>query len=204
MDLEGKVVTADALLTQVKIANYIVEERKADYVFTVKDNQPTLKSHIETLNLKEKPCDHKTVDKGHGRIEIRKIRCSTQQNDLIEFPHVAQVFCIEREVFHVKKEKTMTEVVYGITSQSPDKASPEKLLQQNRGHWSIENKIHWVLDVTFDEDRSQISRNLHGPMVITCLRKFAISLLRLRGYKNMAGAFRKLWGKPHLAINLVM
>lgn len=123
MDLEGKVVTAYALLTQVKIANYIDEERKADYVF--KDNQPTLKSHIETLNLKEKPCDHKTVDKGHGRIEIRKIHCSTQQNDLIEFPHVAQVFCIEREVFRVKKEKTTTEVVYGITSQSPDKASPE-------------------------------------------------------------------------------
>lgn len=203
LDIEGKVITADALLTQVKIAKYIVKERKADYTFTVKDNQKTLKSDIAAIDFEKQPAGHVTVEKGHGRLEIRSIWCSTAQNDLIEFPYVAQSFFIKREVTNIKKEKTTIDTVYGITSQSPEKASPEKVLRQNRGHWSIENKMHWVLDVTFDEDRSQI-RHLNGPMVMTCLRRFAISLLRIHGTKNIAEAFRKLWAKPHLAVNMVL
>ncbi len=190
------------MLTQVNVSKYIVEKRQADFVFTVKDNQPTLKADIETLNLQEKPCDFETINKGHGRLEIRKIWCSAELNSYLAFPCVSQVFCIEREITHLKKEKTTIEAVYGITSQSQDKASPEKILKQNRGHWSIENKIHWVLDVTFDEDRSQI-RNLNGPMVMTCLRRFAISFLRIHGKKNIAEAFRNLWAKPHLAFNML-
>ena len=203
LNIEGKVITADALLTQVDIAKYIVEDRKADYTFTVKDNQKTLKSDIAAINFEKQPAGHETVEKGHGRLEIRSIWCSTAQNDLIEFPHVAQAFLVKRQVTNIKKEKTTVETVYGITSQSPEKASPEKVLRQNRGHWSIENKMHWVLDVTFDEDRSQI-RNLNGPMVITCLRRFAISMLRIHGVKNISEAFRILWAKPHLAANMVI
>lgn len=203
MDIEGKVITADALLTQVAIAKYLVEERKADYTFTVKDNQKTLKSDIAAINFEKQCVGHRTVEKGHGRFEIRSIWCSTAQNDLIKFPHVAQAFFIKREITNIQKESTTIDTVYGITSQSPEKASPEKILQQNRGHWSIENKMHWVLDVTFDEDRSQI-RNLNGPMVITCLRRFAISLLRIQGIKNIQEAFRKYWARPHLAINMVI
>ena len=124
-------------------------------------------------------------------------------NDYVNFPNVKQVFCIEREVFNVKKDKTTTERVYGITSQSAEKASPEKVLSQNRKHWSIENKVHYVLDVTFDEDRSRI-RSLNGPMVMTTLRRFAISLLRLHGETNISQAFRILWGKPHLAIRMAI
>jgi predicted transposase YbfD/YdcC len=203
LDIEGNVITADALLTQTKIARYIVEDRKADFVFTVKDNQPSLKSDIETLNLKERPCDFDTTNKGHGRLEIRRIWCSPELNEYLEFPCVSQVFCIEREITHLKKEKTTIETVYGITSQSKEKASPEMILSQNRGHWSIENKIHWVLDVTFDEDRSQI-RNLNGPLVMTCLKRFSISFLRIHGLKNIAEAFRKLWAKPHRAYNMLV
>jgi len=203
LEIKGKVITADALLTQVKIAKYIVKERKADYTFTVKDNQKTLKSDIAAIDFEKQLAGHQTVEKGHGRLEIRSIWCSTAQNDLIEFPHVAQSFFIKREVTNIKTEKTTIDTVYGVTSQSPEKASPEKVLKQNRNHWSIENKMHWVLDVTFDEDRSQI-RHLNGPMVMTCLRRFAISLLRIHGKKNIAEAFRKLWAKPHLAANMVM
>lgn len=202
LNIKDKVITADALLTQVDISKYIVEQRQADFVFTVKDNQPTLKADIEALNLNEEPCDFETVNKGHGRLEIRKIWCSTELNRYLKFPCVSQVFCIEREITHLKKGKTTVETVYGVTSQSVDKASPKKILQQNRGHWSIENKIHWVLDVTFDEDRSQI-RNLNGPMVMTCLKRFAISFLRMHGSKNIAAAFRNLWAKPHLAYNML-
>ena len=102
----------------------------------------------------------------------------------------------------MEKKKTTLEQAIGITRQTKKKASPEKILLQNRKHWSIENKMHYVLGVTFDEDRSQI-RKLNGPlgpkgpMVMTCLRRYAISLLRLKGKKNIAQAFRNLWAKPH-------
>jgi predicted transposase YbfD/YdcC len=202
LSIEGKVITADALLTQKDICKFIVEEKKADYLFTVKDNQLTLKKDIEDLNLESEKYDHITVNKGHGRVETRKIWCSTMINSYVEFPHVNQVFCIQRERYDQKKETTTNDTVYGITSQTTEKASPEKLLSQNRGHWAIENKVHYVLDVSFDEDRSQI-RFLNGPMVMTCLRKLAITILRKNNFCNIAEAFRKLWAKPHLALNMV-
>ncbi len=203
LDIEGKVITADALPTQVDISKCIVEDRKADFTFTVKKNQKTLLSDIAAIDFEKEPAGHETVEKGHGRLEIRQIWSSTAQNDLIEFPHVEQVFFIKREFTNLKKKTTSVDTVCGVTSQPPDKASLEKILRQNRGHWSIENKMHWVLDVTFDEDRNQI-RNLNGPMVITCLGRFAISMLRINGKKNISEAFRKLWAKPHLALNMVI
>lgn len=203
LDIAGKVITADALLTQKAFARYIVEDREADFVLTVKDNQPTLKTDIESLNLQENQCDFEETDKGHGRLEVRRIWVNSELNDYVKFPCVSQVFCIEREITQLKKGTTTIETIVGITSQSEETATAEKILRQNRGHWSIENKIHWVLDVTFNEDRSQI-RNLNGPMVMTCLRRFAISFLRINKETNIAKAFRKLWAKPHIALNLLM
>ncbi len=203
LEIEGKVITADALLTQKEIANYLVQERGADFVFTVKGNQPTLKRDIEALALRVRRCDTETTDKGHGRITTRRIWCDDSLNASVTFPHVQQVFCIEREVAHLKKGITTVDTVCGVTSQSPAKASPQKILSQNRNHWSVENKQHYVLDVTFDEDRSQI-RRLNGPMVMTCLRRYAISLLRVKGNTNIAQAFRWLWAKPHVAIRMAL
>jgi predicted transposase YbfD/YdcC len=200
--IAGKVITADALLTQKAIAKYLVKERGAEFVFTVKENQPTLKRDIEALNLTARRCDYETTDKGHGRLTTRRIWCASLKAS-VNFPHVQQVFCIEREVTHLKKGLTTVEAVYGITSQSPEKAGPKKILAQNRKHWSVENKQHDVLDVTFDEDRSQI-RSLNGPMVMTCLRRAAISLLRIKGQTNIAQACRWLWAKPHVAIRMVL
>ena len=201
--IEGKVITADALLTQKEIAEYLVHERGADFVFTVKENQPTLKRDIAALALNARRCDEETIEKGHGRITTRRIWCDDSLKAYVTFPHVQQVFCIEREVTHLKKGITTVETVYGITSQSKEKASPKTILSQNRKHWSVENKQHYVLDVTFDEDRSQI-RSLNGPMVMTCLRRYAISLLRLNGYTNIAQACRRLWAKPHMAIRMAL
>ena len=133
MSIEGKVITADALLTQKDICKYIVEEKKANYLFTVKDNQLTLKKDIEDLNLESEKYDHITVNKGHGRVETRKIWRSTIINAYVEFPHVNQVFCIQRERYDQKKKTTTNDTVYGITSQTTEQANPEKLLSQNRG-----------------------------------------------------------------------
>ena len=203
LKIEGKVITADALLTQKAIAEYLVNERGADFVFTVKENQPTLKRVIATLELRARGCDAETTEKGHGRITTRRIWCDDALKASVPFPHVQQVFCIERQVTHLKKGITTVEAVYGVTSQSTEKALPKKILAQNRKHWSVENKQHYVLDVTFDEDRSQI-RSLNGPMVMTCLRRAAISLLRIKGITNIAQAFRWLWAKPHVAIRMAL
>jgi len=203
IEIAGKVITADALLTQKAIAEYLVDERGADFVFTVKENQPTLKRTIAALALRTRRCDAETTDKGHGRLTTRRIWCDDALKASVTFPHVQQVFCIEREVTSLKKGLTTVEAVYGVTSQSPEKARPETILAQNRKHWSVENKQHYVLDVTFDEDRSQI-RRLNGPMVMTCLRRAAISLLRIKGHTNIAQTFRWLWAKPHVAIRMAL
>jgi len=203
IEIAGKVITADALLTQKAIAEYLVKKRGAEFVFTVKENQPTLKRTIAALGLRARRCEAETTEKVHGRLTTRRIWCDTSLKDSLPFPHVQQVFCIEREVTQLKKGLTTIEAVYGITSQSPEKALPEKILAQNRKHWSVENKQHYVLDVTFDEDRSQI-RRLNGPMVMTCLRRAAISLLRIKGHTNIAQACRWLWAKPHVAIRMVL
>ena len=110
--------------------------------------------------------------------------------------------CIERHTEEIKTSKKRTETVYLITSLSPQKASPEQLLKINRGHWSIENKSHYVRDFTFDEDRCQI-RTKTGPRMMAILRNLTIGLLRLANNNNIASAIRHMAAKPHLALHLI-
>jgi len=143
------------------------------------------------------------LDKQHGRLEIRQIWTSPQLNEFVDFPYVGQVARIERTSHQVKSGKTHTEVVYVITSLSTEQASPQRLLALNRGHWEIENRLHWVRDVTFAEDHSQI-RTGAGPQMMAMLRNLAISLLRLRhGAPWIAQALRDLAARPHLALALL-
>jgi len=102
---------------------------------------------------------------------------------------VAQVFCLRRTTTVLTTGVTRTETVYGITSLAPAQASPARLLTLVRAHWTIENRLHWVRDVTFDEDRSQVRRGA-GPQVMATLRNLAISLLRLAGAPLIAPALR--------------
>jgi len=118
------------------------------------------------------------------------------------FPHCRQVVCIQRHREHIKTGKIENETVFGITSLSPKTASPKALLSIARGHWGIENKNHYVRDVTFDEDRSQI-RTDSGPRIMATIRSFAISVLRLQGYSNIANAVRIMAAKPHLAMKIL-
>ena len=151
MNLENKIATMDALLTQTEIAKTIIE-KKGDYVMIAKDNQLELKEDIDfSIKVEEKTKINlqktHTTEKGHGRIEYRKI--SVCPADFIDYWIGAkQVFKIEREI--TKKGVTSFETIYGITSLN---TSPEHVLNLVRGHWGIENKSHWVRDVVFDEDR---------------------------------------------------
>lgn len=180
INLKGKVITVDAMHTQQETARYLVEEKGADYLFTVKDNQKSLRKDIEDLKMVAFPPQHQTTEKGHGRIETRQIWSSSELNEYIDFPYVGQVFCVRREFEYVKSGKKTEEIAYGITSLSKEKADPARLLQLNRGHWGIENSLNYVRDVTFNEDRSQI-RTKNAPKVMSSLRNLVIGIFRILG-----------------------
>ena len=174
--LAGKDVTGDALLTQRTLATYLVT-RQAHYYFTVKGNQPGLQREIALLFETRGPADFVEVAPAdHGRIETRRIWCSTALNAYLDFPHVGQVFLIERESLTKKTGKRSREIALGITSRTPQQASPQRVLAVNRGHWAIES-VHYVIDWNYDEDRCRI-RTGFGPENITRLRRFAVGILK--------------------------
>ena len=175
-NIGGKDITGDALLTQRAIAAYIVQHR-AHYHFTVKGNQPTLESDI-ALAFKDRGAPHyiQVSPPDHGRIETRRIWCSTVLNGYLDFPDVGQVYLIEREACDKKSGSRSLDIALGITSRPPQQASPKRILEVNRGHWAIES-VHYIIDWNYDEDRSRI-RTGFGPENITRLRRFAIGVLR--------------------------
>ena len=157
---------------------------------------------MKTLTWPFFPPQHQTFDKGHGRVEVRSIWTSDEINDYVDFPHVGQVFWVRREVTHLTKNKETIEIAYGITSLTPEKASPQRLLDLNRMHWGIENSLHWVRDETFREDRSQIKTG-NAPRVMATLKNLAITILRRCGATNIAKTVRGLSFKMHHALNVI-
>jgi len=192
IDIAGKEITADALLTQRAIATYLVEQRNAHYHFTVKNNQPGLFQDIALYFQDRKEPDYIACDPpDHGRIEIRKIWTTTELNTYLNFPHVGQAFVIQRESTDKKSGKYSCETAYGITSRTPEQADAKRVLTTNRGHWSIENSCHYIIDWNYDEDRSRI-RTGHGPENMTRLRRFAISIIKSKGVRSVAQKMREL------------
>ena len=191
-DIAGKDVTGDALLTQRALASYIVE-RKAHYHFTAKGNQPGLQRDIALLFEKRGPADFvEGPSADHGRIDTRSIWCSTALNDYLDFPHVGQVFLIERESIYKKTGKCSRDIALGVTSRPVEQSSPQQVLAVNRGHWAIES-VHYLLDWNYDEDRSCI-RTGFGPENITRLRRFALGILKSfqKKAQSVAELMRKL------------
>jgi predicted transposase YbfD/YdcC len=203
--LQGRVLTMDALLTQRHVAQTIVDAG-GDYVMIVKDNQPQLRADIELVFTLPPTGDQqetaRTVDIGHGRIEQRHSTTSAALVGYSDWPGLAQVFALGRHVITQKTGKERAEVVYGVTSLGPERATPGRLLELVRGQWQIENKSHWVRDVTFDEDRSQV-RCGNIPHVMAALRNTAIGLLRWAGHTNIAAACRQLAAQPAQVLALI-
>jgi len=202
IDIRGKTITADALLTQRELARYLVEDRHAHYHFTVKGNQKQLLEAVSFHfdNLDREP-DYTTLDcPEHGRIEQRNIWITTALNDYLAFPHVRQAFRIERITVHKKSGKRTQEFAYGITSKTPAQADAEKVLRDNREHWSIENSCHYVIDWNYDEDRSRIRKG-HGPENMTRLRRFAVGLIKSKGVRNVAQKMRELTLNPRVVFD---
>lgn len=143
-----------------------------------------------------------TVEKAHGRLEVRRLWSTTQLNEYLDFPHCAQVAKIERERMTLKTRQTSRETVYAIFSLKPQQADAARLLEINRSHWGIENRLHWVRDWNYDEDRCQI-RSGPLPWVMATLRNVALALLRRAGYGNIAAALREMAALPHRAVGLM-
>jgi hypothetical protein len=118
------------------------------------------------------------------------------------FPHAAQAVQIVRRRPLKGKKRWSTETVYAITSLNPAQASPADLAAIIRGHWSIEDRLHWVRDMDYDEDRSQI-RTHNGPQVMAALRNLAITILRLTGTTNIAEAPRHNARRPHRPLQTI-
>lgn len=200
-DIAGKDISADALLTQRALARYIVK-RQGHYHFTVKGNQPTLEQDIALVFENRTTPDF--VDNAvaeHGLIVTRRIWCSTALNAYLDFPHVGQVFLIEREAIEKKTGKHSHEIALGITSRTPLEASAQRVLALNRGHWSIES-VHYIIDWNYDEDRSRI-RTGHGPENITRLRRFAVGVLKSfqKPAQSIAQMMRKLCFRTRLVFD---
>jgi predicted transposase YbfD/YdcC len=191
VDLAGVVVTADALHTHANAAEFLVTQKHADYLFTVKANQPILHDRCASLAWHQVPVLDHTRDRGHGRSEHRTLKTVTVNH--FGFPHAAQVIQVTRKVAGLHpssgRRRWRTVTVYAITSLPFQRARPARLADLIRGHWAIENGLHYPRDTTYAEDGSQL-RTGSGPHVMACLRNLAIGALSRSGPVNLAAALR--------------
>jgi predicted transposase YbfD/YdcC len=199
-DLQGALVTADALHAQREHAAYL-HDRGAHYLVTVKGNQPSLLTQLRTLPWKHVPAGHVQDSRGHGRVEKRITKAVTVAAGLA-FPRAAQAIQVTRRSRRLNGRKWHTETSYAITSLATSQAKPAQLAGWIRGHWTIENKLHWVRDVTFGEDAST-ARTGTGPHVMATLRNLVISIVCLAGQASIAATLRRTARSPTRAFRLL-
>jgi predicted transposase YbfD/YdcC len=192
LDLAGVVVTADALHTQRAFADWLVTAKQAHYLFIVKANQPTLHEAVQAalsgpdVEFADRMATQ--TNRGHGRSETRTIRVNAAVG--IDFPHCAQIFRLRRDRGGLDGVRTSKKIIYGITSLPAESAGPAQLATYARGHWTIENKVHYVRDVTWGEDASHV-RTGNAPRTMAGLRNLAMGILRQSGVTNIAEALRR-------------
>ena len=185
LDLAGVVVTADALQAHADAAEFLVTGKQAHCLFTVKANQPTLLGRGARLAWQRVPVLDRTRDRAHGRVELRTLKAVTVHH--FGLPHAAQVVQVTRKTRELGTRRWRTVVVYAVTSLAHAQASPARLADLLRGHWSTENGLHWVRDVTFAEDASRL-RTGTGSRVMACLRNLAIGVLSRAGQPRRRAA----------------
>lgn len=212
LDLRDKVVIGDAMHTQRQLSIQIVAA-EGDFVWIVKDNQANTRKAIEQLFAPEKPrpgfgCpamdfrSAKTTDKQAGRIEERTLTVSSLLNDYLDWPHLSQVFKLERRFTYLSTGMVETEIQYGLTSLTPQEADPKRLLTIVRSEWGIENGLHYRRDVTFQEDQTRMTQKAMG-RVMAIINNLVISLINHQGYTNHAHARRIFNACPAKALSLL-
>ena len=182
--------------------------RRAEYVLSaVKDNQHTLLDDLKAIDFSGAPW-HETLDKGHGRIERR--RCAVVDLSAAQWDGYAalhgrrQAMRIERERENLKTGQRSIEVTWSLTSLSAERAGPEELLALVRNHWHIENRLHYVRDFTYDEDRCRAYVR-HLPRNLACLTNVAIAIVRCDGrFRYLPEANRHYAARAQEALDAVL
>jgi predicted transposase YbfD/YdcC len=205
--VKGCIVTTDALHSYRKFCK-TVDENNGFYMALIKDNNPAVRRRLvaffenEQIDRKEWQY-HKDVKKGHGRLEVREIWTSTQMNQYFkkEWASASQIFMIRRTV--TEKDEKRVEVVYGITNLPRKKANADRLLELNRKHWHIENRLHYRRDVTLGEDASQV-RMKGAPPVLAALNGGILALSDFCGIKNLTKQMIHYCAQPQEALQLLL
>ncbi|MFG2632153.1 ISAs1 family transposase [Streptomyces sp. NPDC048473] len=198
LDLEGHVVTFDALLTQTDLARFLIEERKAHYIAVLKANHPGLHQFVRDLPWRDVPPGHRSQDASRGRDEIRRLKAAAVNR--LPFPHVAQALQIVRRT--VRNGKTTIDRAYALTSLDTLHKQAGQLAECVRRRWWIENKEHHVRDVTFGEDASR-ARTGTAPRAMAGLRNLALGVLRLDGWTDIAQGLRHHDRRPDLPLEIL-
>lgn len=199
VSLKNRVLCADAMQTQRELSVYVLS-KGGNYTWMVKDNQPTLRADVERFF---QPVQHaagwhiqplprtiaETKDKGHGRLEVRRLTLIVDDQQFLDWPGVCQVFMIERIITNLRTNKQTTEVVYGITSCTPQQCNAQQLLTWIRDYWGIENGLHYRRDVTLNEDATRLSSPTMATAIAT-INNFVIGLALKLGFTNLAAARR--------------
>lgn len=185
LPLAGRLVTGDALYCQRSVCQQILDAG-GDYLVIVKANQEKLYDAVALLFAEppEQFTRAQQIDQHGDRVEVRRIEVSSALAGYLDWPGAAQVCWVERTTR--QKGRVLRESRYSITSRQ---ASPDQLLRIIRGHWAIENRLHWVRDVTLGEDACQV-RSDAAPEVLAALRNAVIALLRHTGSTNLAATIR--------------
>ncbi|HPH97591.1 MAG TPA: ISAs1 family transposase [Anaerolineaceae bacterium] len=212
LDLRQKVVIGDAMQTQRKLSIQIVAA-EGDFVWVVKDNQANTRQAIEQLFAPEKPSpglgcppmdfrSTQTTQKQAGRLEVRTLTVSSLLNDYLDWPHLEQVFKLERRFTNLATGVMETEVQFGLTSLTAQEADPQHLLKIIRSEWGIENGLHYRRDVTYEEDHTRMTEKTMG-RVMAIINNLVISLINHLGYKNHAHARRVFNACPAKALAII-
>jgi predicted transposase YbfD/YdcC len=225
LDLRGKIVSGDAtpalhqtqcgasVFAQRELSLQIVEAG-GNYVWTVKDNQSRLKQDIELLFQPEQTVKGfssgtqdfrtaQTTEKGHGRLESRRLTVSAELKGYLDWPGAEQVFKLERRFTRLVDGHLSHEVAYGITSLTAQEAGPQELLSLVRSHWAIENGLHYRRDETLREDWCHLKRG-QAPRAIAVINNLIVGLALRLGWTNLPAARRYYNAYPNEAQRLVL
>jgi predicted transposase YbfD/YdcC len=204
VDITDAIITADALHTQDEHARYL-HRRGAHYVFIVKGNRPRLHQQLAGLPWRDIPAVDLTQDAGHGRRESRTLKLAVVRNAVtggILFPYAQLAVQIVRRRRPAASTRWHSETIYAVTDLSWQQIRADQLAEAIREHWHVENRLHWIRDVTFAEDLSQI-RVGHGPANMATLRNLALSRHRIAGATNIAAASRHVGRHPNRVLPLL-
>jgi predicted transposase YbfD/YdcC len=202
LDLDGALVTFDALHSVRANVTWLVETKKAHYISVIKANQPTAHRQLAALPWRDIAVQHTTTSTGHGRRESRSIKTCGIADELggISFPHARLALRVHRRRSQSGRRESR-ETLYAVTSLDAHQSTPANLATAIRGHWTVE-ALHHVRDVTFAEDASTVHTGT-APRAMATLRNLAIGLLKLLGAANIAKTTRAIRDQPERALPLL-